>query len=166
MSKKTIYGWTQVRSFGYISLNHNIVAELSDSDVFYRYAIFHQIRSLSLADRYTAVKALSCVPSPQAVPEILIRLNDPAEHIYVQMEAAAHLARRGVPEGTTFIQNATQSEYLEHRLEAVIILSEIHTAMSRSLLRETLADSEQHAEIRAAAAWSLGELCHGDAAKR
>jgi HEAT repeat protein len=121
-----------------------------------------ELASASLADRYTAAKALSHVAVEEIPPALLARLNDGSEHVYVRMEVAAYLARHGVPEGITFIRSAIQSEYLEHRLEAVIILSEIDNAESNSLLRETMADSEQNPEIRAGAAWSLGELSHAD----
>lgn len=122
-----------------------------------------QLGSMSLEDRYTAAKALSHVPTEETPAELVTRLDDDSEHIYVQMESAACLARRGVSRGNDFIHAAIRSEYLQYRLEAVIILSEIDTAESKLLLRETLSDSEQDAEIRAAAAWSLGELSHGEA---
>ena len=121
-----------------------------------------ELASTSLADRYTAAKALSYVTTEQVPPALLARLNDKSEHIYVKMEVAAYLARHGVPTGNAFIRSAIQSEYLEHRLEAVIILSEIDSAESALLLRQTLSDSEQDPEIRAGAAWSLGELSRPD----
>ena len=121
-----------------------------------------ELASASLADRYTAAKALSHVVTEQVPPALFARLNDQSEHIYVRMEVAAYLARHGMPEGNAFIRSTIQSEYLEHRLEAVIILSEIDNAESTLLLRETLADAEQAPEIRAGAAWSLGELSHAD----
>jgi len=122
-----------------------------------------ELASASLADRYTAAKALSHVVPREIPPAILTRLNDKSEHIYVRMEAAAYLARREIEEGYAFIRSAIQSEYLEHRLEAVIILGEIDSAGAAQLLRETLANTEQDPEIRAGAAWSLGELSRNDA---
>lgn len=122
-----------------------------------------ELASVSLADRYAAAKALSHVATEQTPPALLTRLHDDDEHIYIRLEAAAYFARRGMEEGTAFIRSAIESEYLEHRLEAVIILSEIDNIASASLLRGTLADVEQDAEIRAAAAWSLGELSRTNA---
>jgi HEAT repeat protein len=55
-------------------------------------------------------------------------------------------------------KNTLQGQYLEHRLEAVIILGEIPTDASRQALTAVLLDRAQHAEIRAGAAWALGEL--------
>ena len=121
-----------------------------------------ELSGASLADRYTAAKALSHVATEEVPPALLARLNDNAEHIYVRMEVAAYLARHGVAEGNAFIRTAIQSEYLEDRLEAVIILSEIDSEESTLVLREILADAEQDPEIRAGAAWSLGELSHTD----
>jgi len=51
-----------------------------------------------------------------------------------------------------------QDEYLENRLEAAIVLSEVATPEAAQLLIATLQEEEQHPEIRAGAAWSLGEL--------
>ena len=66
--------------------------------------------------------------------------------------------RRGDSAGMEFIKQTLQADYLEHRLEAVIILGEIPTDSSQSLLTGVLLDREQHPEIRAGAAWALGEL--------
>jgi len=122
-----------------------------------------ELASTSLADRYTAAKALSHLVTDESVASVLLeRLKDESEHPYVRMEVAAYLARHGMPEGSAFIKSAIHSEYLEHRLEAVITLGEIDNAESAFLLRETLADAEQNPEIRAGAAWSLGELSHAD----
>lgn len=48
--------------------------------------------------------------------------------------------------------------YLQNRLEAVIIFGEIPLNKSCQLLSNILMDGKQHPEIRAGAAWSLGEL--------
>jgi site-specific DNA-methyltransferase (adenine-specific) len=47
---------------------------------------------------------------------------------------------------------------LEHRLEGIIILGEIHLPESQKILTTALLDKQQHPEIRAGAAWALGEL--------
>ena len=57
-----------------------------------------------------------------------------------------------------FIRDSLNSDYLEHRLEAVIILGEIKSTSSAELLYEVLSDSSQHEEIRSGSAWALGEL--------
>jgi HEAT repeat protein len=86
------------------------------------------------------------------------RLNDPDEHIYVRMEAAATLARADKADGWSFIKQRLQDDYATHRLEAVIILAELDKPTSVSLLQSVLSDPIQNAEVRAGAAWSLGEL--------
>lgn len=114
--------------------------------------------SYSVADRYTAVKALSHILSAGSAQALLARANDEHEHIYVRLEAAAGLARAGQAVGIQFIQRTLVDQFLAHRLEAVIILGEIRLPESVQTLTAVLLDSAQHAEIRAGAAWALGEL--------
>jgi len=114
--------------------------------------------SPSVADRYTAAKALSHIQSPGASQALLARVSDDREHIYVRLEAAAGLARAGQADGMDFIRRTLSDQYLEHRLEAVIILGEIRSPESAQTLTAVLLDTNQHAEIRAGAAWALGEL--------
>jgi HEAT repeat protein len=96
--------------------------------------------------------------SERVLEALTRRLNDPDEHIYVRMEAAATLARADRADGWSFIKQRLQDDYATHRLEAVIILAELDKPDSVSLLQSVLSDSTQNAEVRAGAAWSLGEL--------
>lgn len=114
--------------------------------------------SPSVADRYTAAKALSHIQFPDGSQALLACVNDDREHIYVRLEAAAGLARAGQAAGMGFIRRTLADQYLEHRLEAVIILGEIPSPESAQALTAVLLDKDQHAEIRAGAAWALGEL--------
>ncbi|MFS8902818.1 HEAT repeat domain-containing protein [Synechococcus sp. H60.4] len=116
------------------------------------------LTSLSVTDRYTAVKALSHIQSSNVLQALRARINDDREHIYVRLEAAAGLARAGQNDGMEFIRRTLLDDYLEHRLEAVIILGEICAPESVKTLTSVLLDKSQHAEIRAGAAWALGEL--------
>jgi hypothetical protein len=116
------------------------------------------LSSASLSDRYTAVKALGRFESKRVTAALTARVDDPKEHIYVRVDAAAGLMRRGLPVGKAFLAAALQDPYLENRLEAAIVLSEIGTKEAIELLIATLNDGGQHPEIRAGAAWSLGEL--------
>jgi len=116
------------------------------------------LASPAVADRYTAAKALSHLHGPAASAALAERMQDAREHIYVRLEAAAGLARAGETTGMALIQQTLQDQYLEHRLEAVIILGEIPTDDSRNTLTAVLLDRTQHPEIRAGAAWALGEL--------
>ena len=119
--------------------------------------------SASISDRYTAVKALGRSQTVASTQALLERLGDAREHIYVRVDAAAGLMRRGDAAGRTFLNATLHDEYLENRLEAAIILSEVATPQAAELLITTLQDAEQHSEIRAGAAWSLGELAVGEA---
>lgn len=116
------------------------------------------LRSTSVADRYAAAKALSHFEDATIPDPLRERMADEKEHIYVRVESAAGLARRNDRSGMEFIERVLAGEYLEHRLEAVIILGEIRTEASQNILINILLDKEQHAEIRAGAAWALGEL--------
>jgi HEAT repeat protein len=116
------------------------------------------LRSVDLSDRYTACKALTHFGSPAATSALMDRQSDGSEHIYVRLEAAAGLMRRGNTTGTDFVRGCLGDTYLQNRLEAVIILGEIKNGASLELLVQTLRNPEQNPEIRAGAAYSLGEL--------
>jgi HEAT repeat protein len=121
------------------------------------------LSSLSLSERYGAAKALSFFESSDVFPALLRKIGEKDENIYVKLEAAAGLARHNYEEGWAFIQACLKDQYLENRLEAVIILGEIVDDVSCQLLIDVLSEQEQHAEIRAGTAWALGEL-HNKAA--
>jgi hypothetical protein len=114
--------------------------------------------SSSLSDRYTAAKALGRYPDRAATDTLVQRVRDTREHIYVRVDAAAGLMRRQQPSGQEFLAATLQDIYLENRLEAAIVLGEVATSEAAQLLMATLRDTEQHPEIRAGAAWSLGEV--------
>jgi HEAT repeat protein len=116
------------------------------------------VASSAVADRYTAAKALSQFRSSAVSTALTQRMTDDREHIYVRLEAAAGLTRGGDSAGMSFIQQTLQGQYLEHRLEAVIILGEIPTGDSLQTITSVLLNPSQHPEIRAGAAWALGEL--------
>jgi hypothetical protein len=120
-------------------------------------------RSTSLSDRYSAVKALGRFTDDAATQALLDRVLDPKEHVYVRVDAAAGLMRRGVRAGSDFLHATLQDEYLENRLEAAIVLGEVATTQASSALVATLLDAEQDSEIRAGAAWALGEIGTRDA---
>lgn len=116
------------------------------------------LSSRSLSERYGAAKALTYFPNRGIFNALLQETSDDSENIYVRLEAAASLARNGHGQGWAFIRECLSSEYLQNRLEAVIILGEIESDISCQLLIDVLSDEEQHSEIRAGAAWALGEL--------
>lgn len=117
-----------------------------------------RLESPSIAERYAAAKALSYLDPSLALTPLQNKVNDVRDHIYVRLEAAASLLRMSDNPGLEFLKDTTNDEYLENRLEAVIILGEIDTEASRRLLSDVLLDRNQHPDIRAGAAWSLGEI--------
>jgi len=116
------------------------------------------LKSSSVSERYTAAKVLSLYDAEDASESLRKKLYDTKDHIYVRLEAAASLMRRGDAGGREFLEKMVNDDYLENRLETVIILGEIDTDGSSEILIEVLLDENQHPEIRAGAAWALGEL--------
>ncbi|MEA3399973.1 MAG: HEAT repeat domain-containing protein [Armatimonadota bacterium] len=116
------------------------------------------LESPSLTDRYTGVKALGTIRSGDVTDALAAKVTDEGEHIYVRLEAAGGLARRGEALGYDFIAKCLRDDYLQNRLEAVIVLGEIESDRSCRMLIDVFVDDEQHPDIRAGAAWALGEL--------
>jgi HEAT repeat protein len=116
------------------------------------------MKSPSLSDRYGAAKALSYFKSSETIATLKERVKDEKEHIYIRLESASSLLKMGNKESIPFFEKLLSDPYLENRLECVIVLGEIGQSESSDLLIKTLLDTRQHSEIRAGAAWSLGEL--------
>lgn len=113
-------------------------------------------RSTSVPDRYTAIKALGRFGEGDAQAVLRERLNDEREHLYVRLEAAAGLLRKGEVEAARFFETTLKDDYLEPRLEAVIVLTEVARPEAAAILLTALADAGQSADVRAGAAWALG----------
>jgi hypothetical protein len=111
-----------------------------------------------VADRYAATKALAHFAGDKTSRTLLAKVHDEKEHIYVRLEAAAGLARQNTGEGWAFIDSSLTVDFLQHQLEAVIILAEIGGFEALRRLSSMLGDESRHAEIRAGAAWALGEI--------
>jgi HEAT repeat protein len=116
------------------------------------------MRSASLSDRYGAAKALSFFKSNETISALKDKMEDEREHIYIRLESASSLLKTGNKDSLPFFEKMLCDQYLENRLECVIVLGEIGQRESADSLVKTLLDSKQHSEIRAGAAWSLGEL--------
>ena len=116
------------------------------------------LKSSSLSDRYGAAKALSFFKSNETISTLKEKMGDEKEHIYIRLESACSLLKIGNKESVPFFEKLLCDQYLENRLECVIVLGEIGQRDSSDLLIKTLLDTKQHPEIRAGAAWSLGEL--------
>jgi hypothetical protein len=116
------------------------------------------MKSTSLSDRYGAAKALSFFKSNETIKALKSKMDDEKEHVYIRLESASSLLKMGNKESLPFFEKMLSDQYLENRLECVIVLGEIGQRESTDLLIKTLLDTKQHSEIRAGAAWSLGEL--------
>lgn len=121
-----------------------------------------KLASVNLSERYAAAKALRYRGYTTAKPMLEKRMTDADEDIYVQLEAAAALAAHDELSGWAFIENKLRSPVitvpLETQLETVIVASEIRKNRSEQLLIEVLQDSQRDDELRAGAAWALGQF--------
>lgn len=131
-----------------------VPGRIINSENYYR----NMLTSASISDRYAAAKAYTFWEGKFDDSPLISRINDNAEHIYVKLEAASALTNSNTEIGYSFIESILNTDYLEHRLEAIIILGELHSERSAQLLIKVLMDDSQNEEIRSGAAWALGEL--------
>lgn len=121
-----------------------------------------KLSSVNLSERYAAAKALRYRGYTEAKPALETRMNDADEDIYVQLEAAAALAAYDDIKAWEFMENKLHSPLmtvpLETQLETVIVASEIPKERSEKLLIEVLQDNQRDDELRAGAAWALGQF--------
>ena len=115
------------------------------------------LSSITLSDRYAAAKALGYFNEERVIKALQSKLSEDEEHIYVKLEAAASLSRLGVEGGFDFISHCLHDNYLQNVLESVIVLAEIKSDKACRMLCEILLDEKYNSEIRAGAAWGLGE---------
>ena len=127
-----------------------------------------KLASINLSERYAAAKALRYRGYTTARPALEDRMNHAEEDIYVQLEAAAALAAHNHAAGWIFIETKLRSSVLdvplETQLETLIVASEIQQPRSESLLIEVLRDTRRDEELRAGAAWALGQFATASAA--
>jgi hypothetical protein len=121
-----------------------------------------KLGSINLSERYAAAKALRYRGYKASKRVLKARIYDTEEDIYVQLEAAAALAAYDDPKGWEFIESKLRSPTLavplETQLETVIVASEILKERSERLLIEVLQDTHRDDELRAGAAWALGQF--------
>lgn len=122
----------------------------------------NKLTDINMSDRYTAAKALRYTGFQTSKGILVERMNDPNEHVYVQLEAAAALAAQGHEEGWQYIEEKVNGSGmnvpLETQLETIIVLSEIPGIRSELLLIGVLQDRSKNEEIRAGAAWALKQF--------
>lgn len=128
----------------------------------------NKLRSVALSERYAAAKALRYRGYSSSKNTLEERMNDPDEDIYVQLEAAAALAAYDDDAGWLFIEDKLGSSSmnvpLETQLETVIVTSEINKSRSERVLIRVLQDNNRDDELRAGAAWALGQFASTTAA--
>jgi hypothetical protein len=121
-----------------------------------------RLSSVNLSERYSAAKALRYRGYSAAEPVLVSRMTDVSEDIYVQLEAAAALAAHDDQRGWEYIEQKVHSPVmtvpLETQLETIIVASELHKEQSERLLMEVLENSSRDEELRAGAAWALGQF--------
>lgn len=127
-----------------------------------------KLRNVNMSERYAAAKALRYRGYAAAEPDLETRMNDAGEDIYVQLEAAAALAAHGNTKGWRFMEHKLHSPVLtvplETQLETIIVASEIPNARSEHLLIEVLKDTARNDDLRAGAAWALGQFASPESA--
>ena len=120
----------------------------------------HYIEELGSANervRFAAAKALSGFRSGAADGALQRRIEDGAEHIFIRLEAAASLARHGYAGAWRFFETTLDDSFAENRLECCIVLAEVKEVRAQALLVSKLSDEHEHPDVRAGAAWAIGE---------
>jgi hypothetical protein len=122
-----------------------------------------KLGSVNLSERYAAAKALRYRGYSSTANKIIEdRMHDNEEDIYVKLEAAAALAVKGDVKAWDFLEKRLHSSAmtvpLETQLETIIVSSEIAAEKSESLLIDILRDNTRDTELRAGAAWALGQF--------
>jgi HEAT repeat protein len=135
-----------------VTINPTFPGEV-DEDFF-----LERLKRFSLSERYAAAKVLRYRGYEKGENLLKERMCDPDEDIYVRLEAAAALAVYDNHSGWNFLNNSLNSEFLEVQLETIIVLSEIKKSKSEETLIQVLIDKNRDDEIRAGAAWALGEF--------
>jgi len=127
-----------------------------------------KLSNVNLSERYSAAKALRYRGYSAAKAMLMSRMTDTNEDIYVKLEAAAALAAHDDLRGWEFIEQKLHSPVmtvpLETQLETIIVTSEIPQERSERLLIGVLEDSSRDEELRAGAAWALGQFASANSA--
>lgn len=147
-----------------VPVNINLKCPKSVSEAYF----IDKLASVNLSERYAAAKALRYRGYATAKAALESRMNDGDEDIYVQLEAAAALAAYDEQCGWEFMETKLRSPVtrvpLETQLETIIVASEIPKRRSEQLLIEVLRDSQRDDELRAGAAWALGQFASATSA--
>ena len=128
-----------------------------------QYDFLSDLKSCLLSERYAAAKALRFLGYSGKGKKLLIdRVNNANEDIYVRLEAAAALAKFEHCEGWDFLEKKLNPSHpcepLDTQLETIIVLSELRISRSQTALIKVLKDTNRNEELRAGAAWGLGQF--------
>jgi hypothetical protein len=122
------------------------------------------IESNTDVDRYAGIKALGATPRTDLQDELGSVAKDRGIDWRIRLEAAVSLARfdgdRWGHMVVDFVDDAAATP--EQRMEAVLAASELPADTASDALFRVASDVSRHPELRAAAAWGLGQ---GDAAQ-
>lgn len=115
-------------------------------------------KSTSRVDRFAAVRALAFTEPAESEVVLNSVVKNEKEEVLIRLEAAASLERLspglGMPAIKQFLGDSIQSV----RFDAITSLASLEAAEAGRLLQDILFDKTQSPELRAAAAWGLGEI--------
>lgn len=117
------------------------------------------LESNDLTERYAAIKAAGATARDDLVPRLAAIAEDVSQDWRIRIEACAALARFEPDTWTNRIRLIALDELLpaEQLMEAVFVLSEIPTGEAADALADVATSGRASAEVRAAAAWGLGQ---------
>lgn len=116
------------------------------------------LNNLNYSERYASAKALRHFSTRSVISALKAKTASSEENLFfVKLEAAASLAILGEEEGYAFLETSLKDQFPMHILEAVIVLNEIKSEKACKLLCDVLLNESFDPEIRAGAAWGLGE---------
>ncbi|WP_419855756.1 HEAT repeat domain-containing protein [Candidatus Poriferisodalis sp.] len=125
--------------------------------------VLEAIRSPDPVERLGAVRALSVADRADMAALLFRVADDPHEDWRIQLEARAALARsdpdRWVPAITSTVDAATERE---RSMEAVLALAEVSAPAATHALSDIAAQLDLHEDVRAAAAWGVGQGAAAD----
>ena len=117
------------------------------------------VGAIDEVDRYAGVKAAGVIGGHEVQAKLIEVLNDRDVDWRVRLEAASSLVRldgaRWADAIRSFISDQAATE--EQRMEAVLAASEVPLGVAADILYEVASDSGRPPELRAAAAWGLGQ---------
>ena len=116
------------------------------------------LRSLDPVERLGAVRALSVAHRADAATLLTRVADDLSEDWRIQLEARAALARSDpdnwVPSIVSTVGASTERE---RSMEAVLALAEVNASAAVRTLSDIAARADLHEDVRAAAAWGIGQ---------